>query len=374
VLRVAGRIVLFGATGYTGGLAARALVADGVRPVLAARNRARVQALADELGGLETAVANVEDAASVRALVERGDVLLATVGPFMRYGTPALAAAVDAGAHYVDSTGEAPFIRAVFERWGPRAADAGCALLTAFAFDWVPGNLAGALALEEAGADAAVARIEIGYFATGSAFGTRAMSGGTMASSAATALHPGYTFRAGRLVTERNARRVRRFEIAPGRQAAAISVGATEQFALPRLDQDVSEVDVYLGWFGPASRALQALSAGTDLLGRLPGATAAADGLLRRLVKGSTGGPDAAARAQTGSLLIGATYDAAGVKLSEVRLQGAGPYDFTGPILAWAAQAAAAGRLLGVGALGPVDGFGLQALQDGVALAGIRRE
>ena len=92
-----------------------------MRPVLAARDGARVQALADELGGLETAVANVEDAASMRALVERGDVLLATVGPFTRYGTPALAAAVDAGAHYIDSTGEAPFIREVFERWGPRA-------------------------------------------------------------------------------------------------------------------------------------------------------------------------------------------------------------------------------------------------------------
>ena len=108
------------------------------------------------------------------------------------------------------------------------------------------------------------------------------MSGGTMASSAATALHPGYTFRAGGLVRERNARRVRRFEIAPGRQAAAISVGGTEQFALPRLDRGLGEVDVYLGWFGPASRALAggAVRRHRPALGRLPGATAAADGLL----------------------------------------------------------------------------------------------
>src|ERR1700722_7438073 len=55
------RIVLFGATGYTGGLAARALVADGARPVLAGRDRGRLEALAEELGGLETAVANVAD-------------------------------------------------------------------------------------------------------------------------------------------------------------------------------------------------------------------------------------------------------------------------------------------------------------------------
>ncbi|HSZ68805.1 MAG TPA: saccharopine dehydrogenase NADP-binding domain-containing protein, partial [Solirubrobacteraceae bacterium] len=151
------RIVLFGATGYTGGLTARALVAQGARPVLAARDRGRVEALAAELGGLESAVADVRDARSVRALVARGDVLLSTVGPFTRYGEAALAAAVDAGAHYVDSTGEAPFIRAVFERWGPRARDAGSGLLPAFASDWVPGNLAGALALRAAGEGAGTA-------------------------------------------------------------------------------------------------------------------------------------------------------------------------------------------------------------------------
>jgi short subunit dehydrogenase-like uncharacterized protein len=368
-----GRIVLFGATGYTGGLAAHALVAAGARPVLAARNRTRLEQLADELGGLETQVADVGDPSSVRALVERGDVLLSTVGPFTRYGTPALAAAVDAGAHYVDSTGEAPFIREVFEYWGPRARDAGCALLTAFASDWVPGNLAGALVLGETGDRAAVARIEVAYFATGAGFSTSAMSGGTQASVVATTLDPGYTFRAGRLVTERAARRVRRFEIAPGKRVSAISVGASEQFALPRIAPGVRDVDVYLGWLGPASRPTQAMSAATELALRVPGVKRTVEGLLARVVKGSTGGPDAQARARTGSVVLGFAYDAAGAKLGEVRLAGIGPYDFTGPMLAWGARAAAAGKLQGVGALGPVDGFGLQTLEEGVAQAGIAR-
>jgi short subunit dehydrogenase-like uncharacterized protein len=56
---MAGRIVLFGATGYTGDLTARALVERGTRPVLAARSEAKVRALAEELGGLEWAVADV---------------------------------------------------------------------------------------------------------------------------------------------------------------------------------------------------------------------------------------------------------------------------------------------------------------------------
>ena len=88
---MAGRIVLFGATGYTGDLTARALVDRGARPVLAARNEARVRALAEELGGLEWAVADVARPDSVRALVERGDVLVSTVGPFARWGEPAVA-------------------------------------------------------------------------------------------------------------------------------------------------------------------------------------------------------------------------------------------------------------------------------------------
>ena len=107
------RIVVFGATGYTGRLTAEALVARGARPVLAARSRDRVEALAAELGGVETAVADVGDPGSVRALVERGDVLVATVGPFARFGQPAVQAAVAAGANYLDSTGEGSFIRDV---------------------------------------------------------------------------------------------------------------------------------------------------------------------------------------------------------------------------------------------------------------------
>ena len=101
------RIVLFGATGYSGRLTAEAMVERGMRPVLAARSRDKLEALAGELGEeLELAVADVSDPPSVRALVDKGDVLVTTVGPFVRWGAPAAAAATSAGAHYIDSTGE----------------------------------------------------------------------------------------------------------------------------------------------------------------------------------------------------------------------------------------------------------------------------
>jgi short subunit dehydrogenase-like uncharacterized protein len=367
---MADRIVVFGATGYTGDLTARALVARGARPVLAARNEERVRALADELGGLEWAVADVERPESVRALVERGDVLVSTVGPFARWGGPAVEAAIATGAHYLDSTGEGSFIRDVFERYGGAAQAAGCGLVTAFGFDWVPGNLAGALALRDAGE--AATRVEIGYFSPGAGAGS--MSGGTRASAAGVAFTSGFAWRGGRLVDERPARRTRSFALAPGRAAPAVSVATSEHFALPRVHPTLRDVDVYLGWFGPLSEPMRVFTAVMEPALKLPGVREAAQGLFGQLVKGSTGGPDAAARAQSRSVVLAEAFDGSGARLAEVRLEGVNGYDLTAGFLAWGAQTAAAGGLQGMGALGPVDGFGLEALQAGCAEAGLAHE
>jgi short subunit dehydrogenase-like uncharacterized protein len=368
---VSGRVVLFGATGYTGDLTARALVDRGARPVLAARDGVRLEALAAELGGLETRVADVGRPETIAGLVERGDVLVSTVGPFARLGAPAVEAAVGAGAHYLDSTGEGGFVREVFERHGPAAQAAGCGLLTAFGYEWVPGNLAAALALGEAGDRAT--RVDVGYFATGDV-GAGAASGGTRATMAAGMLAPSYAWRGARLVAEPAARRVRAFDLGGGRRSDAFSVASSEAFALPRLQPGLRDVNVHLGWAGPLSRAVQAMSAATTLVTRVPGARDAIGALLKPLApSGSTGGPDAEARARVGSLVVAEAFDARGTRLAAVRLTGVNPYDFTAAILAWGAQTAADGGLRGTGALGPVDGFGLEALVRGCAEAGISR-
>lgn len=383
VARVAA-IVIFGATGYTGELTARALVARGVRPVLAARSPERLCALAGALGNLatgdlDTAVADVDRPDSVRALVGAGDVLVSTVGPFLRYGGPAVRAAVDAGAHYLDSTGEGPFIRSVFEQHGPEAARAGCALLTAFGFDWVPGNLAGALALREAGPRAR--RIDIGYFVTGSP------SGGTRASAAGMLLEPAFGWRSHQLVREPTGRRTHSFDV-DGQRFSGLSVGGSEHLALPRQYPDLTDVGVYVGHrpsptphagahrpavSGAATRALQAGSVVLNTAARLPSVRGTLQVAARRLLPGSTGGPDADSRARTHSTVVAVATDADGHHLAQARLEGINAYDFTANILAWAAQRIAAGGLSECGALGPVDGFDLDALEEGVAEAGLRR-
>jgi short subunit dehydrogenase-like uncharacterized protein len=379
-----GRIVLYGATGYTGALTAQAMVASGVRPVLAGRDHSRLSALAARLAQagdgteLETAVAAAEEPGPLRDLIGAGDVLVSTAGPFMKVGRPVVAAAVDAGAVYLDSTGEPPFIRQVFEEFGPRAERTGAVLLTAFGYDYVPGNLAGALALEAAGPGAA--RVQIGYFVRGDM--RRGSSAGTRASMTGMLLEPGYAFRGGRIVSEPTAAQIASFTV-DGRKREAYSLGSSEHFALPRLRRleaaadgalgpaPLTDVGVYLGWFGRATRLVHYGSALTAPASRLPGLRKALDAAARRIQR-SRAAPRTTAAIR--SDVVAVAGDASGRELAAVHLIGGDPYSFTAQILAWAAVRAAADGVRPAGALGPVEAFGAGSLESACADAGFHRD
>ncbi|HKN93799.1 MAG TPA: saccharopine dehydrogenase NADP-binding domain-containing protein [Thermoleophilaceae bacterium] len=361
-------IVLFGATGYTGRLVADALIKRGGRPLLAARNEAAVKQLAEELGGLDAAVADVGRPETLRALVDEYTVLVSTVGPFLRWGSTAVDVAVDAGAVYLDSTGEPPFIREVFEQRDAAARSSGATLVTAFGYDFVPGNLAAGLALERAGERAA--KVSVGYFLTGGGSPKEAMSGGTASSVAGVMMAPAFHFHNGRVVTERSAKRVRSFNTSGGKQLQGTSIGCSEHLSLPRVYPSLREVDVYLGWFGPASRVMQ----GVSVLAEVPGVAKGAERLAERFVKGSTGGPGPEARAKSGSLIVAEVEDTTGSVIERVELRGPNGYTFTGEILAWGAMHAAEEGVEGTGALGPVEAFGLRALEAACAEIGLKEE
>ncbi len=364
---MAGRIVLFGATGYTGSLIAERLVAAGERPVLAGRDPGRLRELADRLGGrCEVAKADVFRQNSVFSLVGRGDVLVSTVGPFAKHGTVAVRAAIAAGATYLDSAGEPSFIRRVFEHFDGPARKQESALLTAMGYDWVPGCLAGALAVEDAG-EAAV-RVDVGYYTLGG--GNDFASPGTKASLVGATLDPGFAWRDGRLVTERGGVRVRSFAVA-GRDRPAMSVGAAEHFTLPAAYPRLREVNAYLGWFGSLTRALQAASVATSVAQRVPGTRGVllyAGERLAALAPTRT----AAAERSGRSVVVGAAYDADGRQLAETTVEGVDGYEFTAAFLAWAARRAAGAGVAGTGALSPLLAFGgLAGLHEGCAAAGI---
>ncbi|MBX6382865.1 MAG: saccharopine dehydrogenase [Microbispora sp.] len=359
------KIVLFGATGFTGRLTAGALVARGARPVLAGRDRARLTALAGSLarsggGDLPTVVADATRPDSVRRMVGPGDVLISTVGPFVRWGEAAVAAATEAGAVYLDSTGEPTFVKRIFQRYGPAAAARGAALITAFGYDYVPGNLAATLALRKAGPEAV--RVDVGYFLDGGT--VRHTSAGTRASALGMVLEPMYGFREGRIVPEHG--RTRRF-VVDGRVRHGLSIGASEHFTLPPAHPGLREVNVYLGWLGGLTRAAGVLAKATPLIAAVPGARRATHALADRALRTRA----APAGAGVSSRIVAEAYDGEGRRLAAVRLAGGDPYEFTARALAWAATTALAEGVHGTGALGPVDAFGLDALMRGCAEAGM---
>jgi short subunit dehydrogenase-like uncharacterized protein len=134
-------IALYGATGYTGRLVTDELVRRGVDFVLGGRNAEKLRRLADERGrGAAIRTASIDDPASLRALLDGCDVVINCAGPFSLAGEAVVDAAAETGTHYVDSTGEQTYMRAVFERYGPKAERKGVALVPALGFDYVPGD------------------------------------------------------------------------------------------------------------------------------------------------------------------------------------------------------------------------------------------
>lgn len=144
-------IVVYGATGFTGRLIAEELQRRDADFLLAGRSPEKLEALAAELGGVPFEAVSLDDAAGLRELLERCTVVVACAGPFMLHGEPLLAAAVETGTNYLDTTGEQPFIRMAFDRYGERAAASGAALVSGMGFDYMPGDLIASLTAEGMG-------------------------------------------------------------------------------------------------------------------------------------------------------------------------------------------------------------------------------
>lgn len=141
-------MAVYGATGYTGRLVAAELKRRGADFVIAGRSASKLDALSQTLGGVRTAHAPLEDAAALQAALEPCAAVISCAGsPFTAHGEPVLAAAIAAGTHYLDTTGEQPFMKTVFDRDADARA-AGVALVTAMGFDYVPGDMIAALVCE----------------------------------------------------------------------------------------------------------------------------------------------------------------------------------------------------------------------------------
>jgi short subunit dehydrogenase-like uncharacterized protein len=377
------RIVLLGATGYTGQRVLRELLARDEEPTLVGRNRTTMLALADRLDAkLPVAEVDVTSTTDLARLLQPTDVVVSTVGPFLQLGRATVTAAAQAGAHYLDSTGEGTFVQRVFEL-DYVAAARGATLVPAFGYDYVPGNLAGALALTRAGERAR--RIEVGYFLTRSGNGDELRyrstlrdvftltTGGTRTTLVGSAAEDAFAYRRprpgapARLLAERAGKRVRTFGYA-GVKRAAMTVAGSEHLGLPEVFPQLDSVDVCMGWFGRWTRPLRTAATLQAPLLRSAKARAALTRLSERL-PGSHREPDSDGR----SLVIAVARDDSGHPLATTALTGPDPYEMTASLLAWGAiHAAAPDAVLKPGVHGPVAAFGLDTLRLGAAQAGLR--
>ncbi len=126
-------VVVYGASGYTGRLVCEYLREYGLPFIAAGRSSDRIQSAMDHnVPGIETAsyeVVAVEH--SVDALTELfsgAKVVCNTVGPFAKYGPEVVEACINAGCHYVDTTGEQDWTIDCDENYGERMAERGLLL------------------------------------------------------------------------------------------------------------------------------------------------------------------------------------------------------------------------------------------------------
>ncbi len=144
-------VVVLGATGFTGALTAEYLgqrAGEETRWAIAGRNQQKLEQARERLGQhgattakLELLPADVSDPDSLRELAESTKVLISTVGPYIHYGEPVVAACAAAGTDYVDLTGEPEFVDLMWLRYHQQAETSGARLVHSCGFDSIPYDL-----------------------------------------------------------------------------------------------------------------------------------------------------------------------------------------------------------------------------------------
>ena len=139
-------IVLYGATGFVGKLTAEYLAKAGgdARIALAGRSQDKLLAvretLPDNAQSWPLLTADASQPSTLDAMAARTQVVVTTVGPYLRYGLPLVAACAAAGTDYADLTGEAIFIRESIDLHHKQAIDTGARIVHSCGFDSIPSD------------------------------------------------------------------------------------------------------------------------------------------------------------------------------------------------------------------------------------------
>ena len=301
--------MIYGANGYSARLAVQAAKEQGLQPVVAGRNREKVEAIAQQTG-LEARVFSLDNTADIITNLRDINVVIHCAGPFSATAAPMMEACLQNGTHYADITGEIP----VFEHGQTlheRARESNVVLCPGVGFDVIPTDCIAAC-LKEALPDAT--ELNLAFNAGGT------LSPGT-AKTSVEILAGGIKIRRnGELVTVPRTWNIRDIDYGRGpRTSAVIPWGDVSTAAWTT---GIKNIAVYIP--APGSRImLKATSLVAPLLNLKP-----VQQFLKKRIEKSIPGPSAEQRSARKTLLWGEAINASGQRI-EARLQTANGYDVT---------------------------------------------
>ncbi|KAK7514597.1 Saccharopine dehydrogenase-domain-containing protein [Phyllosticta citriasiana] len=143
-------LVLLGATGYTGKYAAEHLASvlpTDVKWAIAGRNEKKLSDIAQDMtkqnpDGSRPDIEILQlEKSTLDILAKKTKLIITTVGPFMKYGTPVVEACATNGTHYVDCTGEIPWIKEIIDKYHETAKANGAIMIPQCGLDSVPADI-----------------------------------------------------------------------------------------------------------------------------------------------------------------------------------------------------------------------------------------
>jgi short subunit dehydrogenase-like uncharacterized protein len=325
-------LAILGVTGFTGRLVLDEARRAGLPVRLVGRRREALEALA--AAGEEVRVADARDEGALRDAFAGADVVASLAGPFLQLGLEPVKAAVGAGAHYLDTSGEQEWVGLIHAE-----VRAGTVVLPAFGFDYVPGDLAARLAAEQV--DGPLDEIVVAYSVkgVGTSRGTRRTIGHVMGQSQV-------AWQDGRLVPSAFGATTRRVRF-PFGERTVVEWSGTEPLTVPR-HTDVQSVRSYI-------RA-PAIAAKAGGLGRL------ARPFVRAASRVGPSGPSEASRRKSRYTVVAEARGPDGNGRAVV--EGTDVYGLTALLIVRGAQALLAGEARGTGVLAPAEAFDARTLAD----------
>ena len=145
-------VVLYGATSFVGQITAHYLTeflsntkdknGTNVTWAIAGRDEEKLNELQSKLASkVDIIIANSDDAASLDKMTKQTQVIISTVGPYLKYGEPLIKSCVNNGTDYVDLTGEAIFIKDMMDKYQDAAKQSGARIVNSCGFDSIPSDL-----------------------------------------------------------------------------------------------------------------------------------------------------------------------------------------------------------------------------------------